>query len=128
MDALKLSPCNTAFLITAEVPGVYMHQFWNTIKKIKDIVTYRFKLDKQKFRIDIEVFHEILHIYPRLPIQDFVEPPFKEEMVPFIKELGYTGKCDMLSEIHTDHMHQSWRTFDVVINRKILCFKQTTEK
>ncbi|GJW80115.1 hypothetical protein Tco_0144090 [Tanacetum coccineum] len=40
-------------------------------------------------------------------------------MVPFIKELGYTGKCDMLSEIHTDHMHQPWRTFAVVINRCI---------
>ncbi|GKE32758.1 hypothetical protein Tco_1452080 [Tanacetum coccineum] len=29
------------FLITAEVPEVYMHQFWNTIKKIKDIDAYR---------------------------------------------------------------------------------------
>ncbi|GJR46376.1 hypothetical protein Tco_1314479 [Tanacetum coccineum] len=58
-------------------------------------------------------------IHPRLPNQDFVEPPSKEEMVPFIKELGYTSKCDMLSEIYTDHMHQLWRTFDVVINRCI---------
>nr|GEW91148.1 hypothetical protein [Tanacetum cinerariifolium] len=40
-------------------------------------------------------------------------------MVTFIKELGYTGKCDMPYEIHTDHMHQPWRTFDVVINRCI---------
>nr|GFA12473.1 hypothetical protein [Tanacetum cinerariifolium] len=35
------------------------------------------------------------------------------------EELGYTGKCDMPYEIHTDHMHQPWRTFDVVINRCI---------
>ncbi|GJX51533.1 hypothetical protein Tco_0278378 [Tanacetum coccineum] len=40
-------------------------------------------------------------------------------MVSFIKDLGYTGKCDMLSEIHIDQMHQPWRTFDVVINRCI---------
>ncbi|GKB09789.1 hypothetical protein Tco_0843712 [Tanacetum coccineum] len=40
-------------------------------------------------------------------------------MVSFIKELGYTGKCDMLSEIHTDHLHQPWRTFATVINRCI---------
>ncbi|GJV40391.1 hypothetical protein Tco_1418831 [Tanacetum coccineum] len=40
-------------------------------------------------------------------------------MVPFIKELGYTGKFDMLSEIHTDQMHQPWRTFVDVINRCI---------
>ncbi|GJX17104.1 retrovirus-related pol polyprotein from transposon TNT 1-94 [Tanacetum coccineum] len=55
-----------------------MHQFWNTIKKIKDTDAYRFKLDKKKFRIDTEVFHEILHICLRLPKQDFVEPPSEE--------------------------------------------------
>ncbi|GKF99936.1 hypothetical protein Tco_0301627, partial [Tanacetum coccineum] len=48
---------------------------------------------------------EVPEICPRLPNQDFVEPPPEEEMVPFIKELEYTGKCDMLSEIHIDHMH-----------------------
>ncbi|GJV27379.1 hypothetical protein Tco_1383827 [Tanacetum coccineum] len=119
LDALKLSPCYPAFPITAEVPKVYMHQFWNTIKKIKDTDAYRFKLDKKKFRIDIEVFCEILQICPRLPNQDFVEPPPKEEMVPFIKELGNIGKCDMLYEIHTDHMHHPWRTFAAIINRCI---------
>ncbi|GJR06353.1 hypothetical protein Tco_0529337 [Tanacetum coccineum] len=56
LDALKLFPCYLAFLITAEVPEIYMHQFWNTIKKIKDTDAYRFKLDKQKFRINTEVF------------------------------------------------------------------------
>ncbi|GJX24038.1 hypothetical protein Tco_0228483 [Tanacetum coccineum] len=96
-----------------------MHQFWNTIKKIKDTDAYRFKLDKQKFRIDTEVFCEILHICPRLPNQDFNEPPSKEEMVSFIKELGYTRKCDMLSEIHTDRMHQPWRIFAAIIIRCI---------
>ncbi|GJY84057.1 retrovirus-related pol polyprotein from transposon TNT 1-94 [Tanacetum coccineum] len=94
LDALKLSLCYPAFLITAEVPEVFMHQFWNTIKKIKDTYAYQFKLDKKK------------------------------EMVPFIKELGYTGKCDMLSEIHTDHMHQPWRTFVAIIN-KCICRKST---
>nr|GEW28114.1 hypothetical protein [Tanacetum cinerariifolium] len=44
------------------------------------------------------------NICPRLPNQDFVEPPSKENMVLIIK-LGYTRKCDMLSEIHTDHIH-----------------------
>nr|GEX83063.1 hypothetical protein [Tanacetum cinerariifolium] len=40
LDALKLSPCYLAFLITAEVPEIYMHQFSKTIKKIKDIDAY----------------------------------------------------------------------------------------
>ncbi|GJZ85163.1 hypothetical protein Tco_0650502 [Tanacetum coccineum] len=70
-----------------------MHQFWNTIKKIKDTYAYRFKLDKKKFRIDTELFHEILHICHRLPNKDFIKPPSKEEMVSFIQELGYSRKC-----------------------------------
>nr|GEU77172.1 hypothetical protein [Tanacetum cinerariifolium] len=55
LDALKLSPCYPAFLITAEVP----------------------------------------------------------------EELGYFDKCDMLSTIHIDHMHQPWRTFVAIINKCI---------
>ncbi|GJT65743.1 hypothetical protein Tco_1017223 [Tanacetum coccineum] len=39
LDVLKLSSCYPAFLITAEVPQIYMHQFWNTITKIKDTNT-----------------------------------------------------------------------------------------
>ncbi|GKA16983.1 hypothetical protein Tco_0696820 [Tanacetum coccineum] len=119
LDALKLSPCYPIFLITTEVLEVYMHQFWNAIKKIKDTYAYRFKLDKKKFRINTVVFHEILQICPKLPNQDFVEPSSEEEMVSFIQELGYSGKCDMLSAIHTDQMHQPWRTFAAIINRCI---------
>ncbi|GJZ70264.1 hypothetical protein Tco_0633814 [Tanacetum coccineum] len=96
LDVLKLSSCYPAFLITIEVPEIYMHQFWNTIKKIKDTDAYQFKLDKQKFQINTEVFREILQICPRLPNHDFVGPPSEEEIVPFIKEFGYTGKCESL--------------------------------
>nr|GEU29413.1 hypothetical protein [Tanacetum cinerariifolium] len=41
-------------LITDEVPAIYMHQFWNTIKKIGKIDAYDFKLDKKKYRFDTE--------------------------------------------------------------------------
>ncbi|GKC50484.1 hypothetical protein Tco_1073229 [Tanacetum coccineum] len=40
----------------------------------------------------------------------------KEELLSFIKELGYSGKCNMLSAINTDQMHQPWRTFAAIIN------------
>ncbi|GKB23978.1 hypothetical protein Tco_0863379 [Tanacetum coccineum] len=69
LDVLKLSPYYPAFPITTKVLEIYMHQFWNTIKKIKDTDAYQFKLDKQKFQIDTEVFREILQICPRLPVR-----------------------------------------------------------
>nr|GFA93815.1 hypothetical protein [Tanacetum cinerariifolium] len=70
-----------------------------------------FKLEKKKFRVDMEVFHDILHICPRIFNQDFIAPPSEKELVTFIQELGYSSKCNMLSIIHTDQMHHPWRTF-----------------
>ncbi|GJY54150.1 hypothetical protein Tco_0445814 [Tanacetum coccineum] len=46
LDALALTPCYPAFLITTDVPEVYMHQLWNCIYKHDDF--YRFKIDKKK--------------------------------------------------------------------------------
>ncbi|GJT43721.1 hypothetical protein Tco_0952436 [Tanacetum coccineum] len=80
---------------------------------------FQVTLDVLKLSPCYPAFLITVKICPRLPNQDFVEPHSDEEMVPFIKELGYTRKCDMLYEIHTDHMHQPWRTFVAVINRCI---------
>ncbi|GJV77414.1 hypothetical protein Tco_1508998 [Tanacetum coccineum] len=54
LEALKLSPCYPAFQITTKVLEIYMHQFWNTIKKIENSHAYNFKLDKKKCRVDTE--------------------------------------------------------------------------
>nr|GEZ09026.1 hypothetical protein [Tanacetum cinerariifolium] len=96
-----------------------MHQFWTTIKKIGNSYAYNFKLDKKKCRVDTEVFREILKICLILPNQEFMELPSKDKLLSFIKELGYSRKCDMLSAIHTDQVHQPWRTFAAIINRCI---------
>ncbi|GJY12811.1 hypothetical protein Tco_0382120 [Tanacetum coccineum] len=119
LEALKLSSCYPVFLITTEVPEIYMHQFWNTVTKIRDTDAYNFRLEKKKFRVDMEVFREIIQICPRILNQDFIAPPSEEELVTFIQELGYSGKCNMLSAIYTDQMHQPWRTFVAIINRCI---------
>ncbi|GKC34104.1 hypothetical protein Tco_1046488 [Tanacetum coccineum] len=54
LDAFALTTCCPAFLITAEVPVIYMHQFWDTINKHK--ASYRFKIDNKKFFVNVEVF------------------------------------------------------------------------
>ncbi|GKF47551.1 hypothetical protein Tco_0137353, partial [Tanacetum coccineum] len=43
LDALALTPCYSAFLIAADVPEVYMHQFWDSVYKHDTF--YRFKMD-----------------------------------------------------------------------------------
>nr|GEX45893.1 hypothetical protein [Tanacetum cinerariifolium] len=89
LDSLALSPLYTAFLITAEVLKIYMHQFWHTITKIKNSSSYKFKLDKKKCTIYVEIFRDILHICPRIPNQEFDALPSDEEIVTVIKELGH---------------------------------------
>ncbi|GJR59211.1 hypothetical protein Tco_1501373 [Tanacetum coccineum] len=65
LDALALTPCYPAFIVTTDVPEVYMHQFWNCVYKHGNF--YRFKIDKKKrFKLTLEVFRDILQICPRM--------------------------------------------------------------
>ncbi|GKE38993.1 hypothetical protein Tco_1462398 [Tanacetum coccineum] len=78
LDTLKLSPCYNAFLITTDVPEIYMQQFWFTISKIKHSSSYKFKLVNKSYRVGLEVFREVLQIFSRLQKKKFVEPPSHE--------------------------------------------------
>ncbi|GKC44719.1 hypothetical protein Tco_1062441, partial [Tanacetum coccineum] len=117
LDSLALSLLYPAFLITAKVLEIYMHQFWHTITKIKNSSSYKFKLDKKKCTINVEFFWDILQIYPRLLNQEFDASPSDEEMVTFIKELGHKGDIKFVTEVVVDQIHQPWRTFATIINR-----------
>ncbi|GKD11684.1 hypothetical protein Tco_1196091, partial [Tanacetum coccineum] len=65
LDALALTLCYYAFLINADVPEVYMHQFWDSIYKHDTF--YRFKMDKRnRFKLNLEVFRDIFKICPSI--------------------------------------------------------------
>ncbi|GJS62373.1 hypothetical protein Tco_0657157 [Tanacetum coccineum] len=98
-----------------DVLEIYMQQFWFTINK-KDSTTYKFKIDKKSYRIDMEVFREIFQICPRLPNKDFDELPSDDEFVSFIKELGHKVDIKSITEVVVDQMYQPWRTFAAIIN------------
>ncbi|GKD65566.1 hypothetical protein Tco_1307674 [Tanacetum coccineum] len=118
LDALALTPCYPAFLITADVPEVYMHQFWNCIYKHDDF--YRFKIDKKKrFKLTLEVFRDIFQICPRVPGRDFDALPSEEDTISFLRDLGHTGVINSLNDVVIDQMHQPWRTFAAIINRSL---------
>nr|GEY53363.1 hypothetical protein [Tanacetum cinerariifolium]GEZ60701.1 hypothetical protein [Tanacetum cinerariifolium] len=79
--------------------------------------TYQLVLDALALTPCYPAFLIIAEICPRLPNQEFVEPPSSDaEIVPFIKELGYKGDIEYVIEVFTDHMHQPWRTFTAIIN------------
>ncbi|GJU55481.1 hypothetical protein Tco_1229195 [Tanacetum coccineum] len=102
-----------------------MHQFWHTITKIKNSSSYKFKLAKKKCTIDVQVFHDILQICPRLLNQEFVVPPSSDlEIVSFIKELGYTGDINSVTKVgmyynqNVDIVELLWEDFMFQIDNK----------
>nr|GEY42059.1 hypothetical protein [Tanacetum cinerariifolium] len=90
LDAIDLTTCYPAFLITTEVPVIYMHQFWAIVTKYKS--SYRFKIDNKKFSVNVKVFRDILNICPKIQGQEFDEPSTEEEALSFIHELGHSGE------------------------------------
>ncbi|GKC61138.1 hypothetical protein Tco_1088736 [Tanacetum coccineum] len=74
LDILKLSPCYNAFLITTD-------------------------LDNKKFEIGVELFHEILSICPRVLDKEFMALPPHDALVSFLKQLGYKGSMELLSNL-----------------------------
>ncbi|GKC17535.1 hypothetical protein Tco_1014317 [Tanacetum coccineum] len=120
LDALALTTCYPAFLITSEVLVIYMHQFWATVIKHKS--SYQFKIDNKRFSVNVEVFREILNICPKVSGKAFNEPPTEEEALSFIRELGHTREIKYITDVIVDYLHQLWRTFASIIN-KCLCGK-----
>ncbi|GKB36858.1 hypothetical protein Tco_0881800 [Tanacetum coccineum] len=95
LDALKLTPFYNAFEVSADVPEIYMQEFWATVTKHH--FSLRFKLN---------------------------EPPFEEEILPLIRDLGHTGDIKVLFDVNINHMHQPWRSL-VAITNKCLSRKTT---
>ncbi|GJT79731.1 hypothetical protein Tco_1054073 [Tanacetum coccineum] len=117
LDIIKSSSCYNAFLITFDVPEIYMQQFWFTVKKIKKSSFYQFQLDDKKFEVDVELFYKILHICPRASDKEFIVPSSHDSLVTFLKELGYKGPLEMISDLYVDYMHQPWRTLATTANK-----------
>nr|GFD19138.1 hypothetical protein [Tanacetum cinerariifolium] len=81
-DVLRRSPFFKAFLVTADVPEIYMQEFWATAKVHQHSI--RFKMDTRNHIVDLEAYREMLHISPRILGQSFSELPFEEEILEFL--------------------------------------------
>nr|GEV14981.1 hypothetical protein [Tanacetum cinerariifolium] len=103
LDAIALISCYPVFLITADVPEVYMYQFWNSVYKHDTF--YRFNLDKKKqFKLTLEVFRDIFYICPRVQGRDFDALPFEEDVVSFLRELVYTREINSLNDDYKTYL------------------------
>ncbi|GJV46750.1 hypothetical protein Tco_1436962 [Tanacetum coccineum] len=62
-------------------------------------------------------FQVALDMCPKLPGQEFVDPPFEKDILTFMRELGYSGNIKLLSDVKVDTLPQPWRTFGTIINK-----------
>nr|GEY27146.1 hypothetical protein [Tanacetum cinerariifolium] len=86
-DVLRLTLFFKAFLVIADVPKIYMQEFWATATVHHYAI--RFKMNNKKHIVYLESFRDMLHICPMVPGQYFVEPPFEEEILAFIRFLRH---------------------------------------
>ncbi|GKD01023.1 hypothetical protein Tco_1171297 [Tanacetum coccineum] len=75
-----------------------------------------FKPKEPTFQVALDVL-TLTPFYPAFLIIKFVDPPFEEEILTFIRELGYPGNIKLLSDVKVDTLPQPWRTFGRIINK-----------
>ncbi|GKB91653.1 hypothetical protein Tco_0963925 [Tanacetum coccineum] len=113
--AFKLTPFYNAFDVSADVLEIYMQEFWATVTK--HYFSLYFKMNGKILTVNVDNFRDMLKICPKLPGQKFEDPPFEEEILSFIRDLGHTGEIKVLSDVNVNHLHQPWRSFAAIINK-----------
>nr|GEZ40635.1 hypothetical protein [Tanacetum cinerariifolium] len=114
-DVLCRCPFFKAFLVTENVPEIYMQEFWATGYVHQHSI--RFKLDNKKHIVNLETFRDMLHICPRIPGQSFNELPFEEEILEFLRFLRHSAQIRALNDVNINKLFQPWRSFGAVINK-----------
>nr|GFB03147.1 hypothetical protein [Tanacetum cinerariifolium] len=114
-DVLRTCPFFQAFLVTADVPEIYTHEFWATA--IVHHHSIRFKMNNKKHIINLETFRDMLHVSPRVHDQSFDELPFEAEILEFFKFLGHSDEIRHLTDVNVNKLFQPWRSFGAVINK-----------
>ncbi|GJR53957.1 hypothetical protein Tco_1404478 [Tanacetum coccineum] len=88
LDALKLTPFYNAFEISADIPKIYMQEFWVTVSRHHS--SLRFKLNgkshTRRFYLLLETLDTLVEI-------------------------------KFLSDVNINYMHQQWRSFAAIINK-----------
>nr|GEU66399.1 retrovirus-related Pol polyprotein from transposon TNT 1-94 [Tanacetum cinerariifolium] len=65
LDALKLTSFYNAFKITADVPEIYMQEFWVTVSRHHSLL--HFKLNGKSHMVNVDNFRDMLQTCPILP-------------------------------------------------------------
>ncbi|GJR47147.1 retrovirus-related pol polyprotein from transposon TNT 1-94 [Tanacetum coccineum] len=100
-------PLSYALTATADVPAVYLQQFWKTVSKLPNTKdTIKFKLDTQDITYTMDMFHDTLHLPVETPDNPFVAPVNIEIIESFMQSVGYQSVVDKVSAFYTKFLAQ----------------------
>ncbi|GKB83754.1 hypothetical protein Tco_0950649 [Tanacetum coccineum] len=100
-----------ALTTTADVPVVYLQQFWRTVSKVPDTEdTIKFFLDTEQFVYTVDMFRDTLQLPVETFENPFVAPANIHTIVAFMNIVGYQGVVDKVSAFFAKNLAQPWQT------------------
>ncbi|GJT54558.1 hypothetical protein Tco_0989612 [Tanacetum coccineum] len=88
-------PLSYALTTTANVPAVYLQQFWKTVSKVSNTKdTIKFKLNSQEIVYTVDMFRSTLSLLVETTENPFIEPATMKFIQPFMQIVGYQGVVD----------------------------------
>ncbi|GJW39275.1 retrovirus-related pol polyprotein from transposon TNT 1-94 [Tanacetum coccineum] len=101
VDILSNTNFFQAFTASANVPAIYLQQFWKTMTYNEKTGVYSCQVDEQWFDLSADLLRKALAITPVNPTHPFELPPSGNTMIDFINELGYHEPVEIVSNIRT---------------------------
>ncbi|GJR83561.1 hypothetical protein Tco_0154346 [Tanacetum coccineum] len=117
VDILSNTNFFQAFTASANVPAIYLQQFWNTMKYNEKTGVYSCQVDEQWFDLSADLLRKALAITPVIPAHPFELPPSGNTVIDFVNELGYPEPVEIISNIRVNYVYQPWRAILSLINQ-----------
>ncbi|GKA16257.1 hypothetical protein Tco_0696004 [Tanacetum coccineum] len=93
--AFHIAEANYALTATADVPAVYLQQFWRTVSKVPDTEeTIKFLLDFEQFIYTVDMFRDTLNLPVETLENPFVAPANIHTIEAFMNRVFYQGVVD----------------------------------
>ncbi|GJX74950.1 hypothetical protein Tco_0313545 [Tanacetum coccineum] len=105
-----------AFTASSTILSIYIQQFWDTVRYVKNTRSYSCQLDEQWFDLTKDTLRDALQITLVDNNNPFSSPPTPDALINFVNELGYPKVIRTLSAVVTNDMFQAWRALTTIIN------------
>ncbi|GJZ98482.1 hypothetical protein Tco_0670935, partial [Tanacetum coccineum] len=97
VDILSNTNFFQAFTASANVPAIYLQQFWKTMSYNEKTRVYSCQVDEQWFDLSADLLRKALAITPVNPTHPFELPPSGDTVIDFVNELGYPEPVEIVS-------------------------------